>query len=283
MSKTHILSDDDDGSLSGAPPTSIGTTGGLQDVIYLREPGCAAAVSIGDVSQGSLGDCFLLAAMDEIARQSVIQGNPSFIPSIIHPNPNGTESVVLYQPHVGLGPWTPFIETVSNVFDPRGVNAGARQAVLGNQKEIWPQIIEKAYAQSAGGYDAIGQGGFPTRAMSVLTGDAAFAYNPVGLTVQQMMAYTNNNDLIVFDTQESGSLPYGLVADHSYAFAGYSGSGANTKVLLQNPWGFDNPAPIPITAIAAGTTGIDVINLGHVKLGAGHGVAEGAGMTPWFG
>jgi hypothetical protein len=35
------------------------------------------------------------------------------------------------------------------------------------------------------------------------------------------------------------------------------------------PWGFDNPAPIPITAIAPGTTGIDVINLGHVKLGAG--------------
>ena len=161
MSKTHILSDDDDGSLSGAPPTSIGTTGGLQDVIYLREPGCAAAVSMGDVSQGSLGDCFLLAAMDEIARQSVIQGNPSFIPSIIHPNPNGTESVVLYQPHVGLGPWTPFIETVSNVFDPRGVNAGFGRRFSGTRRRSGRKSSRRPTPSQPAAMTRSGRGVFP--------------------------------------------------------------------------------------------------------------------------
>ena len=71
-------------TVSGAPSSasiSIGTTDGLQDALYLKEPGSADPVSMGDIHQGSsFGDCFLLAVVNEITRQSVIQDALNLIP-----------------------------------------------------------------------------------------------------------------------------------------------------------------------------------------------------------
>jgi hypothetical protein len=272
VSKTHHTLHDlvvtDDTGVSTAAPVSIGTTDGLQDALYLKEPGCAAAVSIGDIHQGQFGDCFLLSPMGEIARQSVIQGNASFFPSMIHQNADGTETVKLYQP-AGNG-FSPVYETVDNQFSPVGVNNGTTQDVVGSQKEIWPQVIEKAYAQMNSGEASIANGGYPYLAMEALTGQTATANSPAGLTLTQLMSWVNNNDLVVFDTSNGGTMLPGMVADHCYMFAGCSGTGANTKVLLLNPWGFDNPAPTSIGQIASGASGIVDIEVGHFPMGAGH-------------
>jgi hypothetical protein len=272
MSKTHHSFNDlvvtDDTGASAVPAVSIGTTGALQDALYLKEPGCAAAVSIGDIHQGQFGDCFLLSPMGEIARQSVIQGNASFFPSMIHQNANGTEAVKLYR-SVGNG-FSPVYETVNNQFSPIGVNNGATQDVVGTQKEIWPQVIEKAYAQMNGGEASIANGGYPYLAMEALTGQTAAAYSPAALTLTQLMSWVSNSDLVVFDTSNGGTMLPGMVADHCYMFAGCSGTGANTKLLLVNPWGFDNPAPTSIAQIASGASGIVDIEVGHFSVGAGH-------------
>ena len=43
----------------------------------------------------------------------------------------------------------------------------------------WPAIVEKAYAQYAGGYGKIANGGLPTDALAVLTGQEA-TYHSLG-------------------------------------------------------------------------------------------------------
>jgi hypothetical protein len=226
--------------------------------------------------------CFLLATVDEIVTQGYAQGNLSFIPSMITPLADGTENVKLYQPITGIGPWAQIQENVTNVFYPTGVNS-SQVDIVGNQKEIWPQVIEKAYAQLEGGYSAIANGGWPTQAMAALTGEATWSLDPTaggGITLAQMMAYANNNDLITLDTKATSDLlPYGLDENHAYAFAGFAGS----SIKLQNPWGYDNPAPIPIAALASGAAGIDQIDLGHFNAGAGHSVPQGAGEPLWVG
>jgi hypothetical protein len=271
MSNTHhtirdpINSDD---TTSSAPPVPVGTTDGLQDALYLKEAGCAAAVSIGDIHQGQFGDCFLLSPMGEIARQSVIQGNSSFLPSMIHQNADGTETVKLYQP-AGSG-FSPVYETVNNDFSPIAVNSGTAQDVVGSQKEIWPQVIEKAYAQMNSGDASIANGGYPNLAMQALTGEAATVSATASLTLTQLLSWASNSDMIVFSTSNGGTMLPGMVADHCYMFAGCSGIGANTKVLLANPWGFDNPAPMSIAQIASGASGIVETVVGHFSTGAGH-------------
>jgi hypothetical protein len=244
----------------------MGTTNGLANVLYLKEPGCAAAVSIGDINQGQLGDCFLLSPLGEIARQSVIQNNLSFIPSMIKANSNGTETVKLYQQTEGVGGslvFSPVYETVTNVFSSQGVNSGPTQDVVGRQKEIWPQVIEKAYAQLEGGYSAIADGGVPVFAMETLTGRQAIGLSPLGLALSQITAFANEHDLLTFDTSGAPGLPNNLVSDHSYMFEGFSGSGASTRINLGNPWGYDQPPPVPWSQIAAGTSGIVRIDVGH--------------------
>jgi hypothetical protein len=271
MSKAHTIYgrldfDDESAGLSGASSGPTGSTNGLVNLLYLKEPGCADPISIGDINQGQLGDCFLLSSLGEIARQSVIQDNLYFIPSMIKVNGNGTETVKLYQETASVGGspvFPPVYENVTNVFSSAGVNNGPTQDVVGNQKEIWPQVIEKAYAQLEGGYAAIADGGFPFLAMETLTGKAAVGLSPLGITLSRITAFANGHDLLTFDTSNARGLPNNLVSDHSYMFEGFSGSGASTEIKLGNPWGFDQPSPIPLSQIAAGTSGVVRIDVGH--------------------
>ena len=74
---------------------------------------------------------------------------------------------------VGTTSYKPLTESVTNVFPSDSVNNGATQDVVGGVKEIWPQVLEKAYAQADGGYGGIEYGGSPIFAMEQLTGQPA--------------------------------------------------------------------------------------------------------------
>jgi hypothetical protein len=247
-----------------APPTPV---------MYLTEVAGTAAINVSDINQGQIGDCFLLSSIGEIALLK-----PAFISNMIHVNSNGTETVTLYTASTGRLPaynttaFKPITETVTNVFATYSVNNGATQDVAAGQKEIWPQVLEKAVATLdsgpalsatlAGTYSSIMNGGSPLIAMEELTGHATSFYtNVASLTLATLLADQAAGDLLVFDTKSAGALTNGLFNNHAYMFEGVTGAGTAAMVHLGNPWGFDQPTPIAFSTLSKSFAEVDV---GHL-------------------
>lgn len=258
-----------DGNFAAAAPLT-GTEGSTTNVamaLYLTDNGATTAISPMDIFQGQIGDCFLLSSIGEIALTS-----PSTIQNMITQNANGTETVKLYSlqkvtvGHLSYYTLAATNETVTNSFASYSVDNGSTQDVVGGVKEIWPQVLEKAFAQLGGGYSSIANGGSPVYAMEELTGKAATWYSPsqFGATQAQIVAnfnyLTGQNDMIVLDTATSNST-YNLVGDHAYMFDGLVTQGGVSYVKALNPWGVDEPTLIPVTALKSAFVEVDV---GHV-------------------
>ncbi len=231
--------------------------------LYLTEAGDKTAVSVNDIHQGQIGDCFLLSAIGEIALY-----NPAAISKMIHVNANGSETVSLFTDTHGRVPGfgaTSFLassQTVTNVFPNNAVDNGATQDVVGNQKEIWPAVIEKAYAQANGGYGGIQNGGNPCIALQELTGVTATWQSPASLTLAALLKDIAAGDLIVMDTGNSSRLPFNLVGNHAYMFEGLQTVGGASCVKLGNPWGVDQPSLIPMSQLANAVVEVDI---GHLR------------------
>ena len=89
-----------DGDYAQAPATNFASSAAAAPVravspptqtLYLTEPGTTSPISVSDINQGQLGDCFLLSSIGEEALF-----HPSAITNMIHDNGNGTETVTLY-------------------------------------------------------------------------------------------------------------------------------------------------------------------------------------------
>ena len=247
------------GMVSASTPSAVGATAALTDVLYLQEAGNSSLISVYDINQGQIGDCFLLSSIGEIALW-----HPSAIMSMIQANANGTETVTLHLaangslPTFGTTSFETVSITVSNTFPSDAVNNGATQDVANGEKEIWVQVLEKAVATLGGGYNSIANGGNPMIAMEELTGQAATSMSPGSLTVQDLQSDMAAGDLIVMDTASSGSLPYGLYNDHAYMFESVTTVGGTPMVQLLNPWGFDEPSAIPLSQLSQGIVEVDI-------------------------
>lgn len=256
-------------SIADASSTALGTTAvpgssvALTDSLYLTEAGTHTAINVADINQGQLGDCFLLSAMGELALY-----DPAAISKMISVNANGTESVALFEspngqtPSFGAAAFSQTPQTVTNVFSAASVNNGATQDVVGNSKEIWAQVLEKAYAQANGGYATINNGGNPCIALQQLTGHTAQWEAPTAATTAALTADVNAGDLIVMDTASTSNLPNNLVSNHAYMFEGLVNNNGVSCVKLANPWGFDQPNLIPTAQLAH--SGIVEVDIGHI-------------------
>ena len=235
----------------------------ITDVLYVTEPGDTSAISVADIHQGGLADCFLLASIGELALF-----HPASITSMIHPNGNGTETVSLHTdanggvPIFGSTAFKSIAVTVPDSFSPLGVNGpdSASQDIIGTQQEIWPQVLEEAYAYLNNGYAGIANGGSPVIAMEELTGQAAIWTTPQRMSWASLLNHISQGDLLTFDTASRPSSPYALVPSHAYMFAGVDTTRQTLQLL--NPWGFGNPQPIPFSQLKQ--AGIVEIDIGHV-------------------
>jgi hypothetical protein len=228
-------------------------------VLYLQERGDTATISVNDLHQGQIGDCFLISSIGEIALEK-----PLAITNMIKVNSNGSETVTLYEGSNGSLPsfnttsFRPVSINVTNIFPSYSVNNGATQDLSGNLKEIWPQVLEKAFATLNGGYAGIANGGSPVLALEELTGQRATWMAPANLSYNTLINDVAAGDLIVMDTSSKANLPYNLVSNHAYMFEKLTTINGTPSVVLGNPWGTDQPTAIPLSQLSKVFVEIDI-------------------------
>lgn len=194
-----------------------------------------------DIAQGALGDCWLLAAIATLAERPHLLQN-CFLTNGY--NPRGKYTIRLYDDHSKC-----FKNITIDDFIPvDDNNVPIYTGAKGN--EMWPLLLEKAFAKMRGGYEKL-DGGLPLDAMSTITG---FAGDRFDLTHDDkvfrkckrlfdggcIMACGSKG---VDKTREEGrdKVKGSVVGGHAYSILGvYEPMLSTEKVRLlklRNPWG----------------------------------------------
>ena len=185
-----------------------------------------------DVSQGYLGDCYLLAALSSLADR-----NPTVIRQMIAPMGDGTYAVRFYR-----GGQAVYFRVDADL----PVWGGAPiYADLSPDGELWVALVEKAYAQFRYGdncYTSIEGGWMSTVYHEVTNGgvqDSWINYSTAG--VGQYLATTlAAGHAVTAATKAVPNSPF--VGNHAYQVKSVETVGRETYVTLYNPWGVDGKA-----------------------------------------
>ncbi|MFN0021599.1 MAG: Calx-beta domain-containing protein [Pirellulaceae bacterium] len=189
-----------------------------------------AAIDKNDVNQGSIGDCWFMAAIAALAEKE-----PSTIQNLFQSNPNGGYDVMFpgHTVHVDL------TLDMSRTAADLGGDVSATGAV-----EVWPLLLEKAYAEAfGGGYGGMSAGGSASDVWANITGRSVIYYNE---TSPQWSGTSNSNGInfealiaagnkVVVGTKDGAALP--LYGDHAYVLLEIFDDGGTRRARLYNPWG----------------------------------------------
>ena len=212
-------------------------------------------IELTDVNQQGTGDCFMLSVLADVAKIK-----PDMIRAMVKPSGEGVYTVtfhrrkdvvsVLWAMISGGDQFEPVDVTVDSNFGTNTANSGRGQAQVGNQHEIWVQVVEKAFAKLNGGYDKITKGGYPQDAMETVTGRPAGSRPLAQVTVSDLQAALAGHQPVIMSTIKSsavdGSVPNGMIGSHAYVLdLIQSAPDGQPLVLLKNPWGTLNPKAIP--------------------------------------
>lgn len=180
------------------------------------------------MDQGSLGDCWLMAANAAVAHR-----DPEYIQDRISENEDGSFDVRLGDETHRVQPTFP--------------DAGYADATPNNRTDtMWPALVEKAYAQQEGNsYESL-DGGSPGRALEALTGqpstrtgisdtsDTDDLYNTIRAGV------TGDHPMVASTRDEGVADPYH--ENHAYAVLDAFERDGQQYVRVYNPWGTNDGA-----------------------------------------
>ncbi|MBE2248151.1 MAG: hypothetical protein IAE78_01300 [Myxococcus sp.] len=208
----------------------------------------ANGVSMHDVQQGSLANCYFPAAVAAVAR-----ARPALIQKLFTDNGDGTFTVTFTQRDWDTGRTKKVPITVDGDLWTRpdkGTPVYGRGGTDHRPEamELWFPLLEKAYAQWKGSYDVVGNGGVASDVFEELTGEASDYYdlhartNPDTLWKRLTTAIDDGRP-VAAGTHERAELytNSGVFEDHAYSVIGYQTEGARRFVVLRNPWGDTEP------------------------------------------
>lgn len=200
-------------------------------------------ITADDVMQGYIGDCYLAAGVASLA-----SADPNLIKNAITDNHDGTYTVRFFE---GVGEGGRPKQVKITVDDDVARKNGEAMYLSGrDSKELWPGLIEKAYAKWKGGYERVGNGGSASDLFMSISGRAADwgelkDYKPDALW-KKIKSTTDKHHPVAAGTfaDNDPRAHYegtGVHGDHFYSVLGASEENGTKYVTLRNPWGFDEP------------------------------------------
>ena len=217
-------------------PTASGTYRQFTGQLFVN------GASYTDVRQGSVGDCYFVAALAEAA-----QHNPALINNMFIVNGDGTYTVKFFNGgqayYVTVDSYLPTDANGQAIYAARGTmynNSGA---------ELWTVLAEKAYAQlNAMGWSRAGMtgsglnsynaisGGYIFAALGHVTGQATVAFAMTNSTSSfQQFVWAHNAGKMIGFASKSTPASSSVVGGHAYMVVGYDAR--FQRVQLANPWG----------------------------------------------
>lgn len=252
-------------------------------VLYQREGNDVDAVAPSDVEQGYLPDCCILAVLGAMA--TTPEGRAALRAAIVE-NKNDEGQVVSYTVTLHELQKTMLGSTsfrdVRLTVDCAYVLGHAHPRAGDGRSEVWPLVIEKAFAKYVGGYDKIGRGLDSSDVMTLLTGRKATQISlswprrlGSGYSEARLQAALHDGKIIVLntkigiggirgrsaDTQSELPLPadaHGLVEGHAYFVTRTEQRNGKTFLQLGNPWGHTQPDDIPLDEMTTWFSSISV-------------------------
>jgi hypothetical protein len=200
------------------------------------------SIDFDDVRQLGLGDCYLLASLAAIAAV-----DPDRLRQTVRRNSNGTYTVTFRDGDREI-PITVTPDFPVRDGAPSFATDPTTRDVDPPRSELWPLVVEKAYAQWKGGYDDI-EGGYPHEAMEELLGSDAEHESPDDLTLDELADRHEGAQAIALSTfsDRDGRPLYEsrtLVTSHAYYVTDVDREAGT--VTVRNPWGTHLP-PLVVT------------------------------------
>ena len=244
----------------GTDLPSLAGTGSIEATYEVHKgPLFAAheAPSYLDVNQGSLGDCWFVATLAEVALK-----DPSAIESMITNNGNGTDGVRFFVD--GVADYV----TVNNEL-PTGSEPwanGSHLAFANGAKgdPLWAELVEKAFAElnaepnavhgdsglASNAYEGIA-GGFPENALAEITGQDSFTFTSNHLVADAATigaAFDSGEEVELGTDIVPKEYRGDLVNSHVFEVIGYNAS--TDEFTIHNPWGSASASPMTFTMSA---------------------------------
>jgi hypothetical protein len=194
-----------------------------------------------DATQGSLGDCWLIAGMSAVANDT-----PFTLTSRIVDFNDGTYGVRLGNNFYRVDSDLPVAPASPSV---------PAYARLGVGNSMWAAVLEKAYAHYRTGANSYGSlvGGWGVEVNRALGTTAAGdrwlgSYSNSTALANEIFNRWNNYESVTVgfvDPRFGRYLPGDLINNHMYTVVSVArdSAGAVTSITLRNPWGIDTDRP----------------------------------------
>jgi Calpain family cysteine protease len=201
-------------------------------------------VGADDPIQGAIGDCYLVSGLASLANVQ-----PEVIRDAIKDNGDGTYTVT-FKPDSFLGLFGRSNKPIEVTVDGDMPSKDGKTPLYTSGRdshELWPMLIEKAYAKLDGNYQTVATGGSPATLWQALTGKhGAMTVNALEGTARLFEKMKNALDekRPVAASTAPAFKDYegtGLVKGHVYAVLGVEEKDGQKRVLMRNPWGNKEP------------------------------------------
>jgi hypothetical protein len=215
---------------------------------------------LNDVRQGSMGDCYFLAAAASVSEKDDFF-QTLFVNNRISLNKGGIWAI---------NTWVRGLPSLCVIDDQVPGQRSPLYAKSGKDGALWVSLLEKCYAKTSGNYEYIGNGGWMPEGYAFLTGTPQIEYSSSSLSDTALVTLFKSVTTQRFfaSVAVADANTYNLAEGHAYTFVSVcdiikADNSVQTVFAIRNPWGsetgdarfngsFADPNPVWATVGAGG-------------------------------